>query len=379
MPLSKKVFIFSSVGLIILLLFWGIYNLSFKPSSKTQTPKTADNSSASTASVKVPAKISTLTDESITSPFLTTDNNIKYYSKETGKTYQISLDGTNKKVLSDTALPGLVIALWSPDGTKVISKFIRDGQTKFYYYNYTESKGVALMDNIDTLVWQSNNRILYKYYDPKTKARTISVADPDGSNWSKITDLTYKDVVIAPIPKTGLISFWNAADAYAATSFQSVSVIGGEKKDIFKNYFGADYLWSPDGNNVLVSHSEATPGSKTQVGVANDNGGEYKNLDMPTFVSKCAWSLDNKTVYYALPGQIPDGMVLPNDYNESKFNTIDTFWKVDITTGKKDRIIDPDALSKIGAIDATRLFLNANESALLFINRTDGKLYRIDL
>ena len=114
-----------------------------------------------------------------------------------------------------------------------------------------------------------------------------------------------------------------------------------------------------------------------QLAIANDRGGEYKNLDIPSFVSKTAWSRDNKTVYYALPGNVPANAILPNDYNDKKFLSTDTFWKVNVATGEKSRIIPLDKIG--GQYDASNLFLNSDESLLFFINRADGKLYKIGL
>jgi hypothetical protein len=86
---------------------------------------------------------------------------------------------------------------------------------------------------------------------------------------------------------------------------------------------------------------------------------------------------NNKALYCALPGEIPASAIMPNDYDQEKFHTADTFWKIDTTTGEKSRIVD---LNKITSkYDATKLFLNANESLLFFTNRTDGKLYKITL
>jgi hypothetical protein len=68
---------------------------------------------------------------------------------------------------------------------------------------------------------------------------------------------------------------------------------------------------------------------------------------------------------------------MPNDYYSNKFQTADTFWKVNVLTGEKTRLID---LNKISAkIDAKNIFLNPDESLLFFVNRIDGKLYQISL
>jgi hypothetical protein len=68
---------------------------------------------------------------------------------------------------------------------------------------------------------------------------------------------------------------------------------------------------------------------------------------------------------------------MPNDYQEKKFTTIDTFWKINVANGKKDRIAE---LSDIKSdYDAANLFLSSGEDTLFFVNRIDGKLYGISL
>ncbi len=378
MALSKKIFIASTAILAFLLIFWGIYSFSFKKETVPQIPAAEEKSETVAAPEPSSSAITAISDEAVLAPALTPEKTaIKYYSKNDGRVYQINLDGTNKKTINTKELPGLVSVAWSPDTGKVITRFEANGKNKFFYYDYAKDRGVQLKDNLDTVSWQNDNKIIYKYFNPKTKERTLNVSDPDGSNWNKITDISFRDLLVAPVPKTGLISFWNSPDAFLETSLQSIPLIGGEKKTLFSGKFGADYLWNPDGSLILIGSSLEKASPSMQLAVANGRGGEYKNLDIPSFVSKAVWSRDNKTVYYALPGNIPANSILPNDYLDKKFFSADTFWKVNAATGEKSRIIPLDKIG--GQYDASGLFLNSDESLLFFVNRADGKLYKTGL
>lgn len=383
MSLSKKIFLSSSIALGVVLLLWGVYILSFQKtpvlSDKTANPISSDSDIAPDITSKTSAQISALTDEAVISPTLSiTGDAIRYYSKATGKAFELDILSNTKKLISAKELVNLSGIAWSIDKSRVISSFpINSLSSKFFSYDYAQDKGVQLKDNLDSVVWQNSNKIIYKYFDPKTKERTLNIADPDGSNWKKIVDLTMKDINIAAIPKTGLISFWNKADSFNKTLLQSVPVFGGELKTIASEKLGADYLWSDDGNMLLESSVETAGGSKLQLGVMNSFGGEYKTLGIPTLISKCTWSKGNKNIYYALPSSIPDGTTLPNDYNAGKFTTNDTFWMVNTTTGEKTRLVDLEKITQ--AYDATNLFLSPDESMLFFVNKVDGKLYRITL
>jgi len=380
MSLTKKIFIISSSILVILLLFWGLYVFSFKkPAPEPENDALIKNTTGQNEAINTDTKLKMLSDDPVLSSAYSNKDNgiIRYYSKENGKAYQIDLDGNNKKTISNTELPKLVNAIWSPDAEKAITVFSNGARFNFFYYDYIKKAGVPLKENLDTVVWQNGSRILYKYYDPQSKQRTLNSSDPDGSNWNNLTSLEFRNISVAPIPKTSLVSFWNKPDAYEETVMKTVPIIGGDKKTIFSGKFGADYLWSPDGNSLLISNTLGKASSKLQLGFTNSSGGEYKDLGIPTMVSKCVWSKDGKTIYYALPLSIPDNAILPNEYESKIFTTADTFWKVDIDTGKKTRLIELKEMSS--TFDATNLFLDNNETMLFFINKKDDKLYRIEL
>jgi hypothetical protein len=382
MSLAKKVFITSSVLLAVALLLWGVYALSFrKPAPAAKKEATKEAPVVSIPAKKTPLKITAVSDEAVVAPTLTADEeNLKYYSRATGQVFQTDLEGQVKKTISSREISDLAETFWSPDKTKAISHFKENSRDRFSYFNYAENKGVLLKENLDTVVWQGNNKIFYKYYNPADGKRTLSIADPDGSNWKELAGIEHRNVSIAPVPRTGLVSFWNSPDAFLETKLESLPIIGGEKKIIFQGKFGADFLWSPDGSRLLLSHTSEKGGSKLQLALTNDRGGEYRNLEFPTLLSKCAWSKNSQTIFCALPGSLPETAVLPNDYASGKINSIDTFWKINATNGEKERAVALEDLNKINAgFDATNLFLNSDESLLFFQNRTDGKLYRINL
>lgn len=383
MSALKKIFIGSFSLFIISLLLWGIYWLSFrKPASPTTT--TTEKKVVSTTldenskAKNTAAKIVPLSDEPVlAATFFPEASAIRYYAQKSGRAYQINLDGQGKRIISDKELIGLSGVNWSPSRNRVITQFAQNGSNKFFYYDYATNKGVQLKDNLDTVVWKSDDQILYKYYDAKSGERSLNVAAPDGSNWKKLTNLSIKDLFVAPVPATGLASFWNRADANKETAFATVSILGAEPKTIFSGKFGADFLWNADGTKLLISHLDAKGGNKLTLAVVDNQGEQYKDLGIPTLANKVAWSKNNKTLYFALAGSIPANSVLPNDYWAKKFYTTDTFWKVNLETGEKERLVDLDKIKN--QFDATDLFVNADESMLFFTNRVDGLLYRIDL
>lgn len=387
MSAIKKIFFLSLLLLFLTGLFWGVYNLSFKDriagEMKKADEKTAEKAEAG-KELKVPQKLSkdkivALTDEAIISPSLSTvGDSVVYYGKESGQANKIDFFGSKKEIIASQKFSNLESAEWNFDKTKAILK-IKDGEGYvFKYFDFATSSIQDLKKNVDEVTWQINaNRIFYKYYEATNEKRSINVADPDGSNWQYLIDIPYRNVEIAQIPMSGLISYWNIEDSYSATELGSIPIAGGEAKIIFKDGYGADYVWDPSGQRAIVSRVDSKGAGKMQLGIINYNGGEYRNLDIPTFASKCVWSKNGKIIYYALPGGIPESAVLPNDYKDGKFTTVDTFWKVDVTSGEKTRLVEITDIT--ARLDATNLFFDASESLLFFQNKIDGKLYKITL
>jgi len=381
MSFLKKIFFISAFFLFLALLFWGIYIISFKKATPTDSTQ-KDISSASINTIKDPAiinaKISPVSEEAVISPTLSpNEENIWYYSMS-GEMKETNLIGTTIKNLTEKKIINLLGAVWSPDKSRVLLKSNANNHEYFLLFNTTNENLITLDKNINSVAWLStSDKIVYKYLDPVSHKSYLNISDPDGRNWKKINNLPHDKFSFFQIPRSGLISFWNNGDAYYSTSFQTISFLGENSKILYKNGFGVDYLWDNYGSHILVSQANAEGGAKIQLGVMNYNGEEFKDLGLPTFVSKCTWSKNGEFIYCALPGEIPENSVLPNDYKAGKFKTSDTFWKIDISTGEKERLVETSDINK--AYDASQLFLNSDESILFFVNKADKKLYKINL
>lgn len=368
----KKLFIISAVLLVVVLVFLGIYNLAFKAKDITvEEPKTETvETKASTE------KISAVSDIPVIGVYLDkAGEKLRYYSGKNGTVWESELDGTNKQMIESVELNGLKNVQWSADGQVTISEFFKDGARSYYQYNHDKAVGGSLDEGVDYAVWSNTgSNIIYKYYDRKAKKRSLNTADPDGKNWKKLTDIDFMKISISSIPQTALISFWNYPSANEETKLSKVLTMGGDATVFFSGRYGADYLWFSDGTKALVSSLAYKGGSRMTTGILNMQG-EYQDLNIPTLASKSVWSSDGKSIYYALPVEIPQSSVMPDDYQSGKINTKDTFWKVNIETGKKDRLIEPEDIN--ADYDASNLILANDEGSLYFVNRKDGLLYRL--
>lgn len=375
----KKLFIFSAVLLVLVLIFLGIYNLAFRknfPQISSRSEQNVQNVGPNQTEINSVnnsrgEKISALSSQAVIGPFLNSQKQLIAYYATDGTVWQIGLDGKGETKTEATPVAGLQNVTWSPTGSQTLSK-TRDG---YFEYDHSKSSGKKLQAGMDLAVWSNEgNKIIYKYFDSQAKKRSLNVADPDGGNWKQIADIPFQKISIAPVPQSSLISFWELPAAATQSALQTVGSLGGEVKTIFTGKYGADYLWSPDGKKAAVSFLAAQNKTQLNLGIVTLEG-DYQDLGIPTLVSKAVWSKDAKTLFYALAGAIPEGATMPDDYAGQKFISTDTFWKVDVTTGQKSRIVEPENIT--GDYDASQLMLSPKEDALFFVNRKDGKLYRL--
>jgi len=386
--MNKKIFAISTLVLILLVGAIFVYNFAFKkPSTQTTAPKTTDEgkTSATPAKTQDTAKnasdsITAISDGSVFGATLAPDGSTLYYfTGDNGQLNQIDFDGKLEKVISTEEFQSLQQVLWNKPRNKVVLKR-SDGpmKSKLLLLDISQKTVTPIKNNVDSIAWSGlGDKIIYKYFDTKTKKRTIEISDPDGKNWRKIADIEFFGLSISPVPGSSDISFWPSPDAYTASAASLINFSGANKREILKDRFGADILWSPDGKMAAVSYTDQRGGKKTDLALMNSDGGQFHSLSFPTFVKKCVWSADSKFLFCAMPGNISETAILPNDWQEGKIETADTFWKLEIATGKKDRLVEADKIKD--SFDVLNPFLSQDEKTLFFTNKADGKLYKLGI
>ncbi len=336
---------------------------SSSTSSSTPSPYTEDRAPSVTKSRIIP-----VSRHAVVSPYVDEEKQvIRYYAAEDGTVWEVPLLGGSPRSFSDVPLKNFVYAAWAPDGQRVLTKFVDpSGGTRIYFFDHRTQKGVPLKPGVDRVDWTTvGDRILYTYFDSVTRRTTLNVAQPDGSQWRVIARDIPRGSRFVNIPQSSRVAFWRAPNPFEKTRLQVVNLLDASPspKTLFQGHYNADYLFSPNGQIILISSTVVKGSNERMLGVANANGGEYRPLRIPTNVSKCAWSKDSVTIYCAFPTADRD-----------------TFWKINVTTNKKDRVVPvDDVVSSAVRYKVSQPFLSPDEDALFFINMLDQKLYRIQL
>ncbi len=301
------------------------------------------------------------------------NNQILFYQDQ--KFLVSDFDGVSKNSVGAYPFGEVEAIDWFPNKRKAVVK-TKEG---IFFYDLDGDSVSKLKSGVDVATWSATkNGIFYKYFDSSSKKRSINASNFDGSDWKVLVDnLAFKKVDLISNESTIESCYYPVPDGRQIGKIECINVVSGDKRTVYDGKYGADYLWSKNGQKLLVSFAQNQVSNKLVLGVMNKDGGEYKGLNFPTTIKKCVWSNDNTHIFCSMMSATPEEAVLPNDWQAKKYEFVDTFWKINTENGKKERVIETDELNV--QVDSESLFLDKQENFLFFIDRNSESLYRIDL
>jgi len=379
----KKTFFISSGIFVFILILWLVYTFVLQETNRStsekqpETPETVTVDEMLPPESHEPENVEALFTRPVAGATLSSDESeILLVEKETGNVYSVDPDTGEKKLILDRNVPGVIAVVWEMKGNRMMVKTSGSNGPIYWYYDLNRQEVTRLKDGIQYLVWDSlAQKIVYVYRDESGNS-TVNMADPDGKNWKEVASLLHPRMVLQVVPNSPNVSMWGKPENSKNSALESLNIASGMKQTVFSGKNGADYLWSPSGNRVLMSWAQDPNGPKTVLSVMNSYGGEYKDLNFPSMVSKCVWQ-DETTVICALPGTISGNAVMPDDYMREKIYTKDTLWKIDVQTGKSERAVELGDMNN--SYDAVNLFLPSDNRSLFFIDRKSGMLYKVGI
>lgn len=374
----KKVFILSSILFFLMCSFYFAYKFFLKEekvsNNKDSIIKTIEENIVKSEDEKKLKKVAKIVDSKVSSLYLDKEEGkIRYYNLESGGIWMASFDGSFKKKLASDEFADLKEMKWSEDGKKALIK-MEDS-----YYTYTFEERVKLLKKSKSLSWLNfGEEIIYIFDDAKSGKKAINVANEDGTGWKELSEIKNDNLIMQSIPRSSRTAFWLKPDALLESDMTTVSAGGTslEKKGDLK--YGADYLWSPEGQGFLRSYVSEKGGNDLVLEYCEDRDFKCVNLDFSTVASKCVWFKDGKNLICAKAKDLSGAKILPNDYLDSKFIVDDLFWKINVESGKKEQLAQEKDMEE--SVDATNLLFSSKEDFVFFINKNDGgKLFRISI
>ncbi len=301
---------------------------------------------------------------------------ILYYNKDKSEFYKIDSSG-KKSLLSEKNFYQVQNVIWSsqkdravleyPDGSKIL-------------YDFTNDKQITLDKNWSDFSFSSDGQnIGLKINSDNPDNRWLAEVNNDGTGLKILESLgdNADKVQVALSPNNQVVAFSATGDAmgYDREEILFIGFHGENFRSIVVEGRGFKGEWSPQGNRIIYSVWNSDSGYRptlwTTEAEGDNIGKNRKNLDLGTWVDKCAFSSDNQNVYCAVPRELPEGSgMIPEIANSG-----DDFYKINLDTGDKTFLARPD----VGTFNVNSIFLSSEENFLYFSDKDSGQLYKIQL
>lgn len=309
-----------------------------------------------------------LTDFPVIGPAFTKDqDNVLFYKKDGGSVYKVDLSGIQEKI-SNITIVGLSDALWSPSRDRA-GVFYVDGEVLKSFLHLGTSSVISLPRDIKSFSWSPDGK-QFAYLIQNVDRLDLILSDASGKTSRKIFSTPILDAQITWItPNT--IEFLTAPSGEANGFVFLYSLINGTFRKFLGPFRGLTTRWSPDGAHALVGSTQ-NQGRQLSLSLYDLAGNINQKFDFATLPDKCVW-ISAKEFDCAIPGSFPSDAILPDDYLRGTFATQDHILSFNLDTTNTAVVFSG------GAFSMSNLSVTNKKDYLIFINRTDGTLWRLKL
>lgn len=360
-------------------LFPSSGSLPVNPASPSDNASNSASSSSPTGSISPREDfpvITHLTKEAISGATPVSTTTIRYIESSTGHIYDVDKKAQNYNRLSNTTLLKTKESYWSPNGGKVIIRYLKDENGRSMVKNYSaliplsasstdlsgfflpESSSLAVSNDSENIISIVKNGSKYDFVisNFENVKRRLVLSLPVGQFNMQWVD---KDtVLIITRPAGDILGYAYSLDTKTNTLTKLIQGFNGLTASMSSD---KKYLYYS-----IVSSDGSVRGAfydlKQQIAF---------NLDIKTFTDKCLWSKKSPdSMFCAVPKSFPKG-TYPDDWYKGEVNTEDSLYSVDAVSGQVYLI----SADMGGQIDAQDLKLGPNDDYLIYTNKRDGTLW----
>lgn len=307
---------------------------------------------------------------------------VRYTDRATGNSMEIPAEGGTARRITNTTIPKVYEALWAKNGQSVVLRYLKeDGETIETFLGAVKSGtsggegelvGSFLPSNITAISGAPDGSELFYIREDNDGAvgvRTDFVGKTRAALWRS----TLREWLPISIGTT-YISILSKPSALAEGMLRVLNRNTEKETVPLRNIFGLTAL--PNKSLTKILYSESANNTFTLRALDVKSGGA-RTLFETTAPEKCVFLKNDTDAYCAVPKTIPIASY-PDAWYQGIVSFQDDVWKLN-ADNKGDKFISPISEEAATAIDAINLSLSSDEKFLIFMNKTDGTLWSLQL
>lgn len=316
-------------------------------------------------------------------------NVFRYVERATGHLYEAREDSLTQTRLSNTTIPRVFDAMFSPNGENVVLRILNEDQETVETLSAkvtakattSPSSGTMMADGfalegpylaknlIDTSIYSGG----ISYLIPQNNGGSALIT-------SNFSDLAKKIVFESPL-KNWVLSRINQNSILLTTKadsrtngFSYLINSNGTSEKLVGDMPGMTSLMSPNEKWLIYSLSRNNEFTTFSL---NTETNETKRFGVNTLPEKCVFSQQNSDIAYcAGPSEMPR-VPLPESWYQGTVSLNDNLWKIDLSSQNYEQILgDKEEVDQ--SFDMTKLEISPDDSFLLFINKKDLTLWSLE-
>lgn len=365
--MSKRTFYIILIILAGLIIIGGvIWYFIFNPSAPAMSPEGPGFTTPGEETFKGLAPIS---EDPVISAHFSDDDTILFYDFS-GNLWQFKNGGQKPTPIDQIAIENPAEIIWSISGKNIVKAGLNQSDASYASSDFSKKILTNLRANIKSAVFSPDGGKIAYYLSNGLNTNSLYTSNPDGkSQKSLIGALKLRDINLL-WPKNNVLSITSRPGGLTTGNLWTLNMTNLVLTKLIDGLFGLEALWSPDGDNFIYSFTDQN-GQNSKLAIYKK--GVSKNIaNISTLVDKCVWLKDSINIYCAVPQSWPDWATLPDDYYKNAFSTIDDLWEINTETGEKNLVFQ-------GIGDVLNLDINSENSSLIFISKSSGFLYQLNI
>ncbi len=293
-------------------------------------------------------------------------NNAVYAINEAGQILYIKNDQQSELVNSQT-LDGVRNIEAAPDGSAIIAEFNYPAQPHFGIFNLSNSTWQTLPSTAQAAAWSPDSKRI-AYLDVAAAGSNLKILTRATSKTQTVTSMAFTDTNLRWLSEDSIYLQVNSPSVTTESSVWRYSFKQNTFTLIIKDEAGLVITWP---NQEGIGLKLQSISQKPQLELIDQSFNSLLRFSFLTVPEKCAFQ--GVKAFCAVPRSISPDIKLPDDFYKRSVNFEDDFYQFDFSNGSIRSILKNTAPS------LNAVFPQIFNSSLLFINRYDNRLYKINL